>query len=450
VIYSRAQLLAGFNVMLEGRVDSILAVIHDTEDDTQALILDRSRVKLPGRDLFEVWDDKGKLIFRSQNWQGAPSTVLAARSATFTLREGASLYRGIVVRKAIILDEDENQAGPPRIVTIAYCASTRDLDRRIFKIGAFAAGSSLLLLLIAGLFAAHGVKLGLAPVQELAAEAARVSAHNWAFHAPQSAREKEELAPLADALDTTLAGLQRAFDRERNFLADAAHELKTAVAILKSSLQLLICQPRSNEDYRKGLDRTLEDCDRIEALVRNTLVLARAEQQADERSSEDLQSVDLVANCERTVADLKPMAQARNIELRCIAGTEAIVKADPQGLSTVWVNLLQNAIQYSPAGSIIFLSVAMVASGTVSVIVEDSGPGISSQDLPNVFNRFGRGDPSRSRATGGFGLGLSICKAIVESYGGRIEVASPDRGGTRVSVTLPSATPVLLVESSSS
>ncbi len=450
VLYSRAQLLAGFDIMLEGRVDSILAVIHDSEDETQALVLDRSRVKLPGRDLFEVWDDNGKLILRSQNWRGAPATVLTSHSPTFSLHQGVSSYRGIIVRKATIFDEEDNQPGPPRNVTIAYAASTRELDRRIFKIGVFAAGSSLLLLLIAGLFAAHGIKRGLAPVQELADEAARVSAHNWAFHAPQSARDKEELAPLADALDTTLAGLQRAFDRERAFIADAAHELKTAVAILKSSLQLLICQPRSNEEYRRGLERSLEDCDRIEALVCNTLNLARAEQQADERRSEELQGVELVNNCEQSVADLMPLAEARSVDLRCIASSEVIVKADPESLHTVWINLLQNAIQHTPAGSIVFLKVAMSDPDTASVVVEDSGTGISPKELPYVFDRFRRGDPSRSRTTGGFGLGLSICKAIVESYGGRIQIASPNGSGTRVSVTLPVVTPAVLIGSSSS
>jgi signal transduction histidine kinase len=305
-------------------------------------------------------------------------------------------------------------------------------------------------LLLAGLVAAHGVKRGLAPVQDLATEAAKVSAHNWTFNPPQAAREKKELAPLANALDATLAGLERAFDRERGFMADATHELKTAVAILKSSLQLLIFQPRSSEEYLRGLDRSLEDCDRIEALVCNTLSLARAEQQADERRTADVQSVDLVNNCEQSVTASKPLGQARGIEVQCIAINEATVKADPEGLQTVWVNLLQNAIQHSPPGSVVVLKVTTSDSNTASVIVEDSGTGIPPEELPYVFDRFRRGDPSRSRSTGGFGLGLPICKAIVESYGGDIKVESPDGAGTRVSVTLPAVTPTVLVGSSSS
>jgi signal transduction histidine kinase len=106
-------------------------------------------------------------------------------------------------------------------------------------------------------------------------------------------------------------------------------------------------------------------------------------------------------------------------------------------LHTVWANLLQNAIQHSPRGSSICMKVATSDNGTASVTVEDSGPGIPPQHLPYVLERFRRGDPSRSRATGGFGLGLSICKAIVQAYGGDIRIACPDGAGTRVSVSLP-------------
>jgi signal transduction histidine kinase len=218
-------------------------------------------------------------------------------------------------------------------------------------------------------------------------------------------------------------------------------------------LQLLVYQPRSNEDYRIGLGRSLEDCDRIEALVCNTLSLARAEQQADEQRSGDLQHVDLVQNCQRSVVDLQPLAQARGIELQFVASNDAndaIVKADPESLHTVWVNLVQNAIQHSTAGSTVFLKVATSGPDATLVTVENSGSGIPAEELPHVFNRFYRGDPSRSRSTGGFGLGLSICKAIVESFGGGIQITSPDGSGTRVSVSLPGVARAALVESTSS
>lgn len=440
VLYSRAHLLSAFNIMLEGRANSVLAVIHDSEDDSNSLILDRERLSIPPGELVEVWDEKGTLIWRSPNWQGAPPAVLASNSSTFKLTTGQSSYRGIVVHKASIFDEEENRIGSLRKVTIVYASSTHQLDRRIFEIGLFATGASVLLLFLSGFFAAYGVYRGLSPVRELAKEAARVSVRNWVFNPPQEARRKRELAPLVDALEATLAGLQRSFNRERESTADAAHELKTAVAILKSSLQLLLCQPRSREEYKNGLVHSLEDCDRLEALVCGTLTLARAEQWADNGHSEDLQSVDLARSCEEAMADLQSVAEARGVELRCVAQGETIVKADPVDLHTVWVNLLQNAIQHSPRGSTVSMRLATSDKDTALVTVEDSGTGIPPEHLPHIFERFRRGDPSRSRATGGFGLGLSICKAIVQAYGGDMQIACPDTAGTRVSVSLPATT----------
>jgi signal transduction histidine kinase len=437
VLYSRVQLLSSFNIMLEGRADSVLAVIHDAEDETQTLILDRERLSTPNSDLLEVWDENGSLIWRSPNWSGAPAAVTAGNSPTFELAQGRFSYRGIVVRKATIFDEEDNQPAPLRKVTIIYASSTRELDRRIFMIGLFASTASLLLLCLAGLFAAYGVSRGLSPMQELAKAAANVSIRNWSFSPPQEARTKRELAPLVNALEATLAGLQRAFDRERESTADAAHELKTAVAILKSSLQLLSCQRRSIEDYKKGLDHALEDCDRLEALVCGTLSLARARQWAEEGKSDDMQYVDIVNSCEQSVAYLQALAQSRGVKLQCLASDESVVRADPVNLQTVWVNLLQNAIQHSPSGSIVTVRVSPSGPATASIVIEDSGTGIPTEHLPYVFERFRRGDPSRSRATGGFGLGLSICKAIVQAYDGHIDIESADGAGTRVLVSFP-------------
>jgi len=444
VLYSRAQLRSDFNIMLEGRVNTVLAVIHDAEDVSKTLVVEPKRLNIPARDLVEVWDENGSLIWRSPNWNGAPAAVVAGNASTFELDREHGPYRGVVVHKATIFDEEDNPANPLRKVTIVYAASTRELDRRILKIGTLATGASLLLLCLAGLFASYGVSKGLSPMQELAKAAADVSIRNWSFNPPQEARTKRELSPLVDALEVTIASLQRAFDRERESTADAAHELKTAVAILKSSLQLLIYQPRSIDDYQKGLAHALEDCDRLEALVCGTLSVARAQRWAEEGKSDDIQCIDVVNSCEQSVADLHALAQSRSVELRCLANNadECVVRASPADLQTVWVNLLQNAIQHSPPGSTVSLRVSASHPDNALIAVEDAGTGIPAEHLPHVFERFHRGDPSRSRATGGFGLGLSICRAIVEAYDGRIEIKTTDGAGTRVFVSLPTLTKV--------
>ncbi len=437
VLYSRTQLLSAFNIMLEGRADSVLAAIHDSEDQSDALILDHDRLNIPARDLLEVKDEHGKLIWRSGNWQGAPAVVLNTHSPTFELIEGESSYRGIAINRTTIPEDEDGRPGPSRMVTIIYASSTHELDKGIFRIGLFASAASLLLLCLAGLVAAYGVSRGLLPLQKLAEEASRVSIRNWSFNPTPAVRTKQELSPLVGALETTLAGLQRAFDRERQSNADVAHELKTAVAILKSSLQLLSCQPPSNAEYTKGLEHALEDCDRLEALVTGTLSLARAQQWAEEGKSDDIQLVDLVNSCEQAVAHLQALAQSKGVKLECLGSGESAVKADPVDLQTVWANLLQNAIQHSPPGSTVSVRVGASEPDSALIVIEDAGTGIPAEHLAFVFERFRRGDPSRSRATGGFGLGLSICKAIIEAYGGHIDIESTDGAGTRVLVYLP-------------
>jgi signal transduction histidine kinase len=172
----------------------------------------------------------------------------------------------------------------------------------------------------------------------------------------------------------------------------------------------------------------------------------RARQWAEEGKSDDIQYVNLVNSCEQSVADLQGFAQSRGVKLRCLASDESLVRADPMNLQTVWVNLLQNAIQHSPTGSTVTLRVSASGSDTASIAVEDSGRGIPTEHLPYVFERFRGGDPSRSRTTGGFGLGLSKCKTIVEAYDGHLDIESADGAGTRVLVSLPALRTVPLPE----
>jgi len=437
IIYTRRQWQTAFDVMLEGRADSVLAALHDSEDDTGSVLLDRHSLNLPPSDLLEVRDDKDRLIWRSENWKGAPASALAKRRANFKFATSQASYVGVVLHKVATFEEEDNKPGPPRLITIAYASSTAELEARTRKIALFATISSLLLMAITSLFAAWSVNRGLASMQELAREADRISVRNWTFNPPPAARKIVELSPLVRALEAALAGLERAFSRQRDFIADAAHELKTAVAILKSSLQLLIYQPRSVQDYHAGLVRSLDDCGRMEALVCDMLALARAEQMADEGHRTPLQSVELAGSCEQVVANLHSLAEALGVEIRCTSESEIYVRSDHRDLETVWTNLLQNAIQHSPSGSIVSIAVKTSQPGSASVQIQDAGAGIPEEQLPHIFERFRRGDPSRSRATGGFGLGLSICEAIVNAYGGRIQIESSNGHGTCISVTLP-------------
>jgi signal transduction histidine kinase len=270
---------------------------------------------------------------------------------------------------------------------------------------------------------------GLAPLHALAAEADRVTVDSWNFVPPPRARMVKELAPLTTALETVLARLERSFAQQRRFVGDAAHELKTAVAVQKSSLQLLALKQRTVEEYESGIERCLLDCERLEEAVGKMLTLARLETPAPSPST----ATDLAESLRKVADLLQPMAELKRQRIEISAAEGVIVDIEPEQLQLLYSNLLLNALQHSPAGA----AVRVVLSSDGELTIEDDGDGIAGEDLPHVFERFYRGDPSRSRNTGGTGLGLAICNAIVSRYHGSITIESQPRAGTRVNVRFP-------------
>ena len=129
-------------------------------------------------------------------------------------------------------------------------------------------------------------------------------------------------------------------------------------------------------------------------------------------SPRNLATTELTSTCEVAVARMSAVAEQRNISLEFEGPGAVSMRADPEDLELIWINLLENAVQYSPSGSTVKIRVQPTGGAMAEVTVSDSGPGIPPQELPHIFERFHRGDPSRARSTGGFGLGLAICKAL--------------------------------------
>jgi signal transduction histidine kinase len=273
-------------------------------------------------------------------------------------------------------------------------------------------------------------------LQILARQAALVSTQRWKLQPPKEAKDIEELRPLTESMTQMLARLEYSFTQQREFVGNAAHELKTPVAVLKSTLQSLLQRPRSSEEYRAGLQASLQDLDRLEQLLQRMLRLARAEQWAQNAQRRDFDVIDINSTCEEAVERIRGLAQSRNATIQLATNGPVPFRADPEDLQLVWTNLLENAVRYSPEGSSV--EVTVTRTGTKArIIFQDHGAGISASDLPRIFDRFYRGDPSRTRATGGFGLGLAIVKALVEAYGGTIGAESFPGTGTCMTVELP-------------
>ena len=437
VLYARRELSRGFDAALNGWAANTLAAVRYTDNDIPNLLFDPSLIPPSSSarhpDLFEIRRSDGELLARS----GGPLPVDLEDGGAFKnfVLNGIP-YRAILLRQVPVLDEEDNISVPQR-VTVIYAASRVGIDEQLVELGISIAGVGVLLLLIVSAVAAWAVRRGLEPLRELAGQAGAISVLNWEFRPPAEASMAKELTPLTGAIVTVLDRLQESFRQQRDFTSDAAHELKTSVAIVKSTLQTLLQRPRPEQEYRAGLESMLEDCGRLEDLLGRLLRLARIEQWVENGMNCKLGVTEVTSTCEAAISRIQALAEARNIQIELIAPQEVHLQADPEDLEMIWVNLLENAVQYSPLGSKVGIHVERNGGTSACVSVQDCGPGIPEEQLSHVFERFYRGDPSRARSTGGFGLGLAICKAMVTAYGGRIRAANRHGQGTEIRVELP-------------
>jgi heavy metal sensor kinase len=440
IFYTRRRLLSTLDAGMQARAMSVAALVRYTEDASGDVYFDDSLVPPaldPAHpDLFAVWAERSGLVVRSPNWPAALNLDHAVGDH-WKFSWGKVPYRGLRVSQAPVLDREEGALFRPQTLTIVYASPMIQVREQVRNAGIFIALSSLLLLGATILLALWGIRRGLLPLQQLAAQAGLVSANNWELHLPEDAGQIAELRPLMQSMTTMLARLQHSFQQQREFLGNAAHELKTPVAVLKSTLQSLLQRPRASEEYRAGLEHSLEDLERLEQLLQWMLRLARAEQWAHGALRRDLQEVDVTATCEEAVERIRHLSESRKTKIHLAKNGGVWFRADPEDLQLVWTNLLENAVRYSPEGGSVEIAVVRSNGGPARVSFEDHGAGIAPADLPHVFERFYRGDPSRTRATGGFGLGLAIAKALVEAYGGTITADSAPGEGTRMTVELP-------------
>jgi signal transduction histidine kinase len=436
LLYERQQNLHSFDLMLRGRADSVLGAVQDAEDANDSVMLDAKALDLSQGDLYEVRNESGRVIGSSPKWDKQIEHEVGAQGKSHDFRWNGRWYRGFALHGVRQIDADDKSPGIARPVVIFYASSLKPFWVAMSHAAKFLVISNFLILLFTAGTLLILLRRGMAPLQELAGAAAKISSNSLRFRAPPNAFAVEELAVLAHALESAMSRMERAFLQQQVFVHDAAHELKTAVSIVKSSLQLLTSRKRTAADYERGLETCLSDCARMEDLVQKLLLLARTD---EPREGTTFAAKTDVSDCLREVASqMRPLASVRGVDLivQTVEGAAARIAYDD--CSTLAINLTLNALQHTPAGGQVTLQ-ARVQNGTAGFEVEDNGEGISAEDLPRIFDRFYRGDPSRSRNTGGAGLGLAICKALVEATGGEIQITSEVGRGTTVAVMLPSA-----------
>ncbi|WP_348266392.1 HAMP domain-containing sensor histidine kinase [Edaphobacter paludis] len=435
LVYERHTQFHAFDIMLRGRAYSLLGAVQDAEDTADNLMLDGTEHSLPVKDIYEVRDASGRILGRSGNWNGpGDKTLKINNDGFFQIRIKGKHYRAIQVQGVRIVDPGDKGGGIPRHVTVVYGSETEHVWDVITDAVQFYAIASLLLLAISGVLMFWLLNRGLDPLRELAAAAAVVSVNSWEFAPSERARQIKELAPLTGALEIVLDGLRRSFMQQHQFVSDAAHELKTAVAVAKSSVQLLTMKHRTATEYEAGLERCQADCERMEEIVAKMLTLARVESQDESKTVSYTTNLN---DCVGVVAEqLATVAQEKRLRISIVESEVAIVDVAAEQLQLLCSNLILNALQHSVEGAEVRVAV-QAHSHSVELRVEDDGSGIDPQVLPHVFDRFYRSDPSRSRKTGGTGLGLAICKAIVSKARGSIDITSELGRGAIVTVRFP-------------
>lgn len=435
LLYERHTQFHAFDIMLRGRAYSLLGAVQDAEDTADNVMLDGTEHSLPGKDLYEVKDASGRLLGRSNNWSGSagdPPNVDA--DGFFKVKIKGKHYRVIEVHGVRIVDPGDKGGGIPRHVTVLYGSETEHVWNAISNAVEFYAVASLLLLAVSGVLMFWLLNRGLQPLRELAAAAEVVSVDSWEFAPSDQARQIKELTPLTNALEIVLSRLKRSFTQQHQFVSDAAHELKTAVAVAKSSVQLLTMRHRTATEYEAGLDRCQADCERMEEIVAKMLTLARVESQDDAKVA--LPVTNVIDSVRYAAEQLATVAQLKKQRISVSGDKTIVVNIAPEQLRLLCSNLILNALQHSDENSEVRATVN-ADRHSVELRIEDDGSGIEPEVLPHVFDRFYRSDPSRSRKTGGTGLGLAICKAIVSRVRGNIEITSELHRGTVATVHFP-------------
>lgn len=295
----------------------------------------------------------------------------------------------------------------------------------------FVAGSGVLLLGLAGggWLASRAIR----PIENISVTAQQIAAGDLGRRI-NAADMDNELGRLAGVLNSTFARLDASFAQQARFTADASHELRTPVAVILSETQTSLARERDAPEYRASLEVCQRAAGRMKKLIESLLELSRLDAGQEPLRRE---LFDLAGVARDGVELIRTLAAERGLRIHCDL-TPIQCLGDVGHIGQVVTNLLSNAMQFNRDGGEVCVTTRMVDGGAL-LTVSDTGEGIPEEDLPHIFERFYRADPSRTRAKGRSGLGLAICKAILDAHGGTIKAVSHLGSGSEFSILLPLA-----------
>jgi heavy metal sensor kinase len=283
----------------------------------------------------------------------------------------------------------------------------------------------LLLTALGGIFMANRA---LNPVAVISKTMQAIHASDMSQRIPNEGAN-DELSRLRDTLNAMLDRLQNAFERERRFTADASHELRTPLTVIKGQIGVTLSRPRQAEEYQTALNALQSETDRLIRLANDLLLLARLDAEPELQA----ETVNLSDLLEAVLDQVRFLAEQKNITISATIPEGVLMQGMIDHLIRLFLNLLDNAVKYSPEGSKINLSLE-ASNDFLIVTIQDEGQGIPPEDLPHLFERFYRAGRERSS---GAGLGLAIAQQILRLHSGSIQIDSVLQKGTKVIVSLP-------------
>jgi heavy metal sensor kinase len=378
----------------------------------------------------EVLSDDGTVLYRNEMLGDRslggipePGEGLDTYSPRSTRMSDGMLVRVVSKRHAI--------QGRPSIIRLGY--SEDPLWQRFWQTVLGLVVGLPLALGLAGLAGYFLARRALSPIERMARRAHDINAQRLSDRLDVE-NPHDELGQLARAFNETLSRLEYAFTQLRQFTSDASHELRTPLTAIRSVGEVGLQKAGGAEHYREVIGSMLEETNRLSALVESLLVIARADSGQTKIIKERILIMDLVREA---ASLLEVLAEEKKQNLSIDGDESAEVQGDRSLLRRILINLIDNAIKYSPETGTIHMRVLRVDSQTVAIEVADSGPGISIEHREKIFDRFYRIDEGRSRETGGAGLGLAIAKWIAETHGGNLMLECPQEGGCIFRLSLP-------------
>lgn len=364
-----------------------------------------------------ISDPRGKWLFHTPGSEAWPVQAVEEMEQAKTVRVNGELIRLLTA--------------PVKLGAVQIGLPTEEFEevKRGF-LWSIALGSPVLLAMacLGGYWMSGRV---LKPVDGISTAAAQIRAQDLAARLPVRG-VGDELDRLSGVLNDMLSRLEAAFRRITEFTADASHELRTPVAVIQTTAELMQTRPRTEEEHLGAWRTVTAETERTASLIADLLTLARFDAGKAEL---DFQLIDLPETVRASAEEMRVMAEAKGLHLIVDADTPCVVRGDSEALRRLVCILLDNAIKFTGAGGEIHLAVR-----NATVTVSDNGPGIPADELSLIFERFYRVSKDRSRKTGGAGLGLSIAQWIVEQHGGEIRVRSVVAKGSEFTVLLPLGT----------